>query len=534
MTTKDAINYSINNVISEGLTDIFDKPFEIGLLEKEAFRDKVYREAKSTIDSSTSDDSVSANTSLQELKVHPINYVLYPKKEAFDFRKCALIDPLDTIKYSALVLILASEIEKARINKTAKRVFSYRFKVEEEGKYVFDKSYTFTSFNDYVAENIKKPEISVLAKCDVSNFYDRLNIHRLESILLSITKKNQNTVKAINELLLFWANRDSYGLPVGSNPSRILAEAALIDVDKFLLSHNIDYCRYVDDFRIFAPNAKTAHYWLSLLVERLSIEGLFINQSKTLIEDVSDKEKFVITLAERTVQKAEKKKERRIIRSGYSGTIPTKFRNPSEHEIQRIKESTIDITNEIENAKIIKPDDFKEYCKQILYKEMFEKFRNLSNILEKFPQFTPYVVDLLIKHSDAIPKEIKTYLKNQLCKWLTDDKYLPEYIGTHLVKLLAVDGYKDTEVLFNYFRSLRRNAGSYIGRATLESLEKSIQRNQALEIRQYYNRADVWEKRQIARIIDIHLHKEEKNAWFKNLKMNESSDIFLMGIIGNK
>jgi hypothetical protein len=46
-----------------------------------------------------------------------------------------------------------------------------------------------------------------------------------------------------HELLLFWANRDSYGLPVGSNASRILAEASLIDVDS---------CRYA-----WAERAKT-------------------------------------------------------------------------------------------------------------------------------------------------------------------------------------------------------------------------------------------------------------------------------------
>ncbi len=92
------------------------------------------------------------------------------------------------------------------------------------------------------------------------------------------------TVNLINELLLFRSNRDSYGLPVGSNASRILSEANLIGVDNYLLSMGVDFIRYVDDYRFFAPNASVAHYWLTVLIDRLGQEGLSINMSKTKIE----------------------------------------------------------------------------------------------------------------------------------------------------------------------------------------------------------------------------------------------------------
>jgi hypothetical protein len=530
MNLSQAIKYSINNILQEGLTDIFPRPFEVDLLKKEGFKNEIYQSVMKSIQSATIDDNINKGKGLQELKVHPLTHVLYPKKEAFDFRKCGLIDPLDTIKYSALSLLLASEIEKKRIKKSDKKVFSYRLKVEEEGRYLFDKEFTFTAFNNQVGENLKRKNVSVLVKCDISNFYDRLNIHRLESVLLSVSTK-KNEIKLINELLLFWANRDSYGLPVGSNPSRIFAEAALIDVDKFLLSHKVNFCRYVDDFRLFAPNAKTAHYWLSLLVERLSIEGLFINQSKTFIEDVADKTKFQKTEEERNKKIEEKKKEKKII-SGYSGTIPTKFRNASENEVKKLKEKdSKDLVENVETTKVLQPDEFREYCKIILYQKKFDNFKKLPQLLDKFPQFTPYVCDLITKHESVLPKEIKSYLKDEFSKWLTSSDYIPEYIAIAIVGLISHSEYRNTEVLFEFFRSLRRNAGSYIGRATLEALEKIIERGQVLEIRQYYNRADMWEKRQIVKIVDKHLHTEEKNAWFKNIKMNESNDLFLIGTI---
>ncbi len=529
MELKKAVQLAINNVQQEGLTDIFPRPFEVDLLKDTAFKNRIYETVKKSIEDATEKNNLKSGKGLTTLKVHPISHVLYPKKEAFDFRKCALIDPLDTIKYLSIALLIAPKIEKNRVLKSKKRVFSYRFKSDPGGKYVFDPKYNFTSFNENVNIQTKKRSIKILVKCDISNFYDRLNLHRLESILLSLSV-NKGHVKLLNELLLFWANRDSYGLPVGSNASRILAEAALLDIDRFLLSHNVNFCRFVDDFRFFAPDAKTAHYWLSLLVERLSIEGLYINQSKTYIEDTSERKS---EFDQEEIQKLKSKRTKEVkLVSGYSGTIPTKFRNASKNEIKNIQEkSTIEIVKGLEETKLIKPDEFRQYCRVILYKKEFDRFSNLPVYLEKFPQFHPYVVDLLKKHTNEIPDDIKNSLRDSFSKLLSQSHYLPEYIAIAIVDLLATNGFKNADALFTYFRELRRNAGAYIGRATLESLERIIDRGQVLEIRQYYSRADLWEKRQIVRIVDRKLHLEEKNAWFKNIKMNESEELFLIGSI---
>lgn len=40
-------------------------------------------------------------------------------------------------------------------------------------------------------------------------------------------------------------------------------------------------------------------------------------------------------------------------------------------------------------------------------------------------------------------------------------------------------------------------------------------------------------KRQIIKIVDKRLIDAEKQAWFKNIKMNESSEIFTIGTIHN-
>ncbi|MCM8527217.1 MAG: RNA-directed DNA polymerase [Lentisphaeraceae bacterium] len=539
MKNSEAVKFALKNVLLEGVTDIFPRPFEVDLLKQEKFYNKVRDEL---IDTLNDVDKVQIKNDrdfgklLDVLRVHPLQHVLYPKKEAFDFRRCALVDPLDTLKYTSIVISLSREIEKARIARGRNIVFSYRLHLQPNGS-VFNPKYSFTSFNEHTRLQIKKTSVKVLVKCDISNFYDRLNLHRLESNLHSLPIEKKR-VKLINELLLFWANRDSYGLPVGGNASRILAEAALIEVDNFLLSHGVQFARFVDDYRLFAKDAKQAHYWMSLLVERLSLEGLLINQSKTQITDVSSKNEVGKSKSENLSKKEDQsfdiksiKKPIRII-SGYSGAIPIKFKQATESEIEKIKKiDSQEIISRIESSTVIKPDEFKEYCKSILYNQKWSRFAVITEVLEKFPQFSSYLVDLLIRNESKIPKEVCDKIRDKVSEWMQADEYIPEFMSIAFVRLLSHERFKNIEVLFSVFRSLKRNAGNYIGRAILEGLESHISRGEALEIRQYYNRADRWEKRQIIKIANKNLMKDEKSAWFKNIKMNESNDIFTIGVI---
>lgn len=283
MKNSQAVKTAIDNVIAEGITDIFDRPFEVDLLSDPDFRNALHHsvlEGLNKVDSKVIKDSSQYHTLVEELAVHPINFVLMPKKEAYDFRRCALIHPVDTIKYLALTIPIGKAVERFRIQPSKNIVFSYRFKLKDS--MIFDSKYNFTSFRNHERKRAKSLRVKVVVRCDIANFYDRLNIHRLESILLSLPI-DKKRVKLVNELLLFWANRDSYGLPIGSNASRILAECALIEVDKYLLSNGVHYCRFVDDFRMFAKDGKQAQFWLSLLIDRLSYEGLTINHNKTEI-----------------------------------------------------------------------------------------------------------------------------------------------------------------------------------------------------------------------------------------------------------
>lgn len=513
MNIDKAIKLALDNIRKEGLTDIFPVPFEVSLLKNEHFRSFLASQIKSRLKSN----------SLSGLKVYPISHVLFPKKDAYDFRRAALIQPVDTIVYLALVLLYADIIEKHRVEKHRRVVFSYRFK--PKGGYLFDPKFNYTSFQAHVSERQKSRRVKVLVKCDISNFYDRLNIHRLESTLLSLPI-DPKLVKLTNELLLFWANRDSYSLPIGGNASRILAEAALISVDDYLCSLKVQFCRFVDDYRLFAPDAKTAHAWLTILVERLYLEGLTVNPGKTIIEDVSKKSKTPTAISEEARQVANELRQGRII-VGYSGTIPTKFRELSEREIAELKEAaTEELEERITKNQILQPDDVRRFLRIVVASGDYSKLSLYKSLIEKFPQFTPLFIDLLVKKESLIPVELKESITAYFSNILAEGVKYPEYMLISIVRLLGSKGFSNAAALMELFRSLKRNSGAYIGRAVLDALFENTSRTDVLEIRQYYPRADLWEKRAIIRIVDATLSEEEKRPWLKNVKVHSSEDYF--------
>ncbi len=519
MKPEKAVAVAIDNVLKEGLTDIFERPFEVDLLKNPPFR---------TVVTNACIKRLKAN-SLEGLLLHPIQHVLFPKKDPFDFRRAALIEPMDTITTLALAILVAQEVEKSRPEKRKKKVFSYRYKPQDG--FIFDPAYNFTAFNKHVSQKAKSTKFKVLVKCDIASFYDRLNIHRLESTLHSLLS-DSTRVKLVNEVLLYWAKRDSYGLPIGGNASRIFAEAALISVDEFLISNKVNFCRFVDDYRFFAPTTEKAHAWLTLFVERLYREGLTINPSKTVLEDITNRGQRSTAgdaQSNDAIQGEDDSKQltpNRII-IGYSGIVPTKFRKISEKETAELAAESLDSHLEvIRNTVLVKPEQFRKILKLIVAQKKLSLLSEIIDLLDKFPQFTPLYVDVAIKYSSFLDLGARAKICEALFSKANTSENVPEYILISIVKLLGAKGFERKDELVSLFRQLRRNSGAFVGRSIIDALNGLCTRSDALEIREYFDRADAWEKRSIIRIVDTHLPEAEKRPWLKNVAVHHKSDVF--------
>jgi hypothetical protein len=131
----------------------------------------------------------------------------------------------------------------------------------------------------------KSLEISDQSKyvivCDIADFYSRVGHHQLENALLQL-RLSSDIPWRIMEFLKNFSNTKSYGLPIGGPAARLLSELVLNQIDRLLLSNQISFCRFSDDFHIFTNSLEDAYRSLVLLSEKLlQNQGLTLQKAKT-------------------------------------------------------------------------------------------------------------------------------------------------------------------------------------------------------------------------------------------------------------
>jgi hypothetical protein len=83
---------------------------------------------------------------------------------------------------------------------------------------------------DIIANNSK---IRFVISTDISDYYARINFHRLENLLDEATP-GHGAARFIKKHIRIIRAKQSFGLPVGGSAARLLAELALSDTDQAL------------------------------------------------------------------------------------------------------------------------------------------------------------------------------------------------------------------------------------------------------------------------------------------------------------
>jgi hypothetical protein len=196
------------------------------------------------------------------------------------FRWVTQVDPLWNAYLLGLVLSIAPEIEEARIPVDHAVVFSYRYAYDANDHRLFADG-AWRAFNARSIELAKSHEYVLV--CDIADFYARVYHHRLENSMLFLPGAS-DVARRIDQILRMFAGGASYGLPVGGPAARILSELLLNRVDRLLLASGIVFCRFADDYHLFADTQAEAHDALRLLTEKLlQNEGLTLQRAKTRI-----------------------------------------------------------------------------------------------------------------------------------------------------------------------------------------------------------------------------------------------------------
>jgi hypothetical protein len=191
------------------------------------------------------------------------------------FRITTKIHPFWNLYLNGLGLAVAEANESHR----SARVHSYR--LGGEAPFFFDRSRSWKTYKEAtLKEEALKNEGSVVVQTDISSFYEHIYHHRLENVVNDLAAGNSTIAVQIDRILSKLSAGRSFGLPVGGQCARVLAEVMMTPIDQSLSDAGIVWHRYVDDFTLICNSQQDAYAALSTLSHSLADYGLSLNLNR--------------------------------------------------------------------------------------------------------------------------------------------------------------------------------------------------------------------------------------------------------------
>ncbi len=192
------------------------------------------------------------------------------------FRITTKIHPFWNLYLNGLGLAIAEANEANR----SPRVHSYR--LGDCGPSFFDRSKSWRTYKETtLEEEAPKLEGSVVIQTDISSFYEHIYHHRLENVVNDLAAGKSTVAAQVDRILNKLSAGRSFGLPVGGQCARVLAEVLMTPIDRSLSDAGLIWYRYVDDFTLICKSQQDAYAALSTLSHSLADYGLSLNRSKT-------------------------------------------------------------------------------------------------------------------------------------------------------------------------------------------------------------------------------------------------------------
>ncbi|MFD1984021.1 RNA-directed DNA polymerase [Mesorhizobium newzealandense] len=309
MISEASVRRSINHLGSFGDTDLFPRLPEM----------RCFLERPGTIAKDCEKLNIGQYTPVGAVET------LTPKSW-LGFRIAHQLTASDNVVYLAALLDCAPHLEAARLPKENNEAFAYRFS-EGESLKVFEPARGYHQWLAYLSD-FGEPENPFAENrpaivTDIADFYQRIYFHRIENVLqdAGCPKGPSDLVKKIIKTT---RAKQSYGLPVGSTASRMLAECLLNDTDMFLKHKGMKFTRYVDDFRIEVPAGTEGHSILCRLAEHLMVtEGLSLNVAKTRMTSIKEIQRSSRVRLQDVFTSAEMEKIQSFIKINYGNDDDT-------------------------------------------------------------------------------------------------------------------------------------------------------------------------------------------------------------------
>jgi hypothetical protein len=346
-------------------------------------------------------------------------------KSWLGFRIAHQLTAADNVIYLAALLDCAPSLEATRLPKDDNEAFAYRF-AECESLRVFEPARGYQQWLAYLSEfgGPENPfaEDRPAIVTDISDYYQRIYFHRIENVLqdAGCPKGPSELVKKIIQTT---RARATYGLPVGSTASRLLAECVLNDTDMLLKNMGVKFTRYVDDFRIAVPPGMEAHSILCRLAEHLMVtEGLSLNVTKTRLTSIKEIRRSSKARMQDVFTTAEMENMQAFITLSYGDDD-----EPRDDEIVHpfiSAEFLLDRLDKIGDKKGIELSVFKAVLRALRFLPSIDAIR------------------LLEKHADLV-----YYVPREFCLVLSaaskQEAFAGEIVKARVMELLAMPPYSD-------------------------------------------------------------------------------------------
>ncbi len=437
-------------------------------------------------------------------------YKLIAPKQKYAVRPVHLLDFLDLILYTALMLRLAPAIEKKRL--TRDYVHSYRYNVDPVKGVEFKADWN--AYTSRLWEQLQKHKMMAVA--DIVDFFPRIYLHRLENSLNAVTG-DAPEVKALMRFLGSWSDGTSYGVPIGPVASNVLAEALLIEVDDFLHSNNVNFMRYVDDFFIFGNSEAECLQALYLLGTRLhQSQGLSVNMAKTRIRRSQD------VLREMSSPKnGDKALRDRIIQEVFRGDPYVSVDYSRLTASQKSLITQLDARKTLDGALNGDLIDLTGVRFVLNVLSALQKPDLVDPILDNLNRLQPVsdAVARFFRVFDDVDTAQRDKIGRKILEYVCYSGFVPDYQVIWLLEPFA-QSHK-----WNNLPTLRELArthkNGYVRRQASLALGRVADRSALLDLRYQLNDAKDWEWRAIV-FACRNLPKDERDAFYKSLPIDSN------------
>lgn len=261
---EKAIRWARRHVIKYGDTDILPHAFEYKVLDGPAWH-AVYDELR--------------NIDFAAHARRPFKRYFVPKYGG-GFRIAHRLDPIDVILYSAAAYEMREKVEPPGEPAERSVASSYRIDATDDGRLYAEHS----GWTDYVRRSRELAHrYDFVLETDIAEFYGRISHDGLAQALRE-SRIPEARIESLQRFLGCFEAGQREGIPVGPAASHLLAEACLRRVDRMLLAKGCEFARYVDDFRVFSNDRRTAVSACYGLAEYLDASyGLAVQNSKTVV-----------------------------------------------------------------------------------------------------------------------------------------------------------------------------------------------------------------------------------------------------------